>query len=193
MKAARPGGSSIVDPNGKILLEQPDDGKGGRPEVPRGELRRILLKSLPYGTVQWGRKLTIIRPLGEGQHELAFENGATVTTGLVVGADGAWSRVRPLLSKVKPEYAGASFIETYLFDADARHPASAKAVGGGALYALTPGKGIVAHREPHGVLHTYVVLTKPQEWFAAFAFADPNATKARVAAELQIGHRSSPR
>jgi len=58
-------------------------------------------------------------------------------------------------------------------------------VGRGALYALTPGKGIVAHREPRGVLHAYVVLTKPQDWFERIDFADPQATKARVAAEFQ--------
>ncbi len=112
--------------------------------------------------MQWGRKLTAIRPLGKGQHGLTFADGSTVTTSLVVGADGAWSRIRALLSDARPAYVGASFIETYLFDADARHPATARAVGGGALYALAPGKSIVAHREANGVLHTYVVLTKPQ-------------------------------
>lgn len=177
--------SRMLDPHGKILLDQPDDGGATRPEVPRGDLRRILLESLPEGTVQWGRKLTSIGSLGDGRHELTFGDGSIVTTRLVIGADGAWSRVRPLLSDVKPEYAGTSFIETYLFDADARHPASAKAVGGGALYALTPGKGIVAHREPHGVLHTYIVITRPQEWFEALDFGDPKAARARVAAELE--------
>ncbi|HEY5754547.1 MAG TPA: NAD(P)/FAD-dependent oxidoreductase [Steroidobacter sp.] len=176
--------SRMLDPHGKILLDQLDDGSTTRPEVPRGDLRRILLESLPEGAVQWGRKLTSICSLGDGRHELTFEDGSTVTTNLVVGADGAWSRVRSLLSDVKPEYVGTSFIETYLLDADARHPASAKAVGGGALYVLTPGKGIVAHREPHGVLHTYVVLTRSQEWFHRLDFADPTSAKARVAAEL---------
>ena len=107
-----------------------------------------------------------------------------MTASLVVGADGAWSKIRPLLSDAKPEYVGTSFIETYLLDADARHPASAKAVGGGALFALAPGKGILAHRETDGVLHTYVALTKPQEWIAGIDFADPKAAKARVAAEF---------
>jgi hypothetical protein len=55
---------------------------------------------------------------------------------------------------VQPEHASTSFVERYLLDADARHPLTAKAVGGGALYALVPGKGIIAHREPNGVLHT---------------------------------------
>lgn len=177
--------SRMVDPHGKVLLDQPDDGAGGRPEVPRGDLRRILLESLPDGTVQWGHRLAAIRPLRDGQHMLTFVDGSTVITDLVVGADGAWSKVRPLLSDVKPEYTGTSFVETYLLDADARHPASAKVVGSGALYALTPGKGIVAHREPRAVLHSYIVLTKPQEWFERIDFADPKTAKACVAAEFE--------
>lgn len=172
----------MVDPHGTVLLDGPDDASSGRPEVPRGELRRILLESLPEGAVQWGRKLTGVRPLGDGQHELTFADGASVSAGLVVGADGAWSRVRRLLSDVTPAYAGTSFVETYLFDADARHPATARLVGGGALYALVPGKGIVAHREPHGVLHTYVALTRSPAFFDEINVADPSAVKARVAA-----------
>jgi len=176
--------SRVLDRHGTVLLDERGDGTGGRPEVHRGELRRILLESLPDGTVQWGRKVTVIRPLSDGKHEVTFADGSTVTTSLVVGADGAWSRVRPLLSDAKPEYVGTSFVETYLLDADERHPASAKAVGGGALFALAPGKGIMAHRETDGVLHTYVALIKPQEWLASIDFADPKTAKARVAAEF---------
>ncbi|EYF01578.1 FAD-dependent oxidoreductase [Chondromyces apiculatus] len=174
----------VLDPHGTVLLDQPDDGSGGRPEVHRGDLRRILLDALPRGTVHWGRKVTAIHPLGDGQHELTFADGSAVTTRLVVGADGAWSRIRPLVSDVKPAYVGTSYIETYLLDADARHPASAKVVGGGAMLALAPGKGIIAHRETNGVLHTYVALTKPKEWIAGIDFAKPTAAKARVAAEF---------
>ncbi|MDC0679108.1 FAD-dependent oxidoreductase [Sorangium atrum] len=175
----------MVDPQGTVLLDQPDDGAGVRPEVLRGDLRRILLDSLPPDTVQWGKKLTGARPLGDGRHELTFADGSTVTTGLVVGADGAWSKIRPLLSDVKPEYVGTAYVETYLLDADARHPASARLVGGGALYALTPGKGIITHRETNGVLHTYVALTKPKAWFESIDFTEPKAARARVAAELE--------
>jgi 2-polyprenyl-6-methoxyphenol hydroxylase-like FAD-dependent oxidoreductase len=176
--------SRVLDQYGAVLLDEPDDGTGGRPEVLRGDLRRILLDSLPHGTVQWGRKVTGAQPLGDGRHQLSFEDGSTVTVGLLVGADGAWSKIRPLLSDAKPQYVDTVFVETYLYDADERHPAAAEAVGGGAMYALTPGKGIVAHREAGNVLHTYVLLKRPAEWVAGIDFTDPAAAIARVAAEL---------
>jgi len=174
----------VLDKNGKVLFEDRDDGTGGRPEVPRGDLRRVLLDSLPTGTVRWGHKVVAVSPLGGGRHRLIFADGSTVTTGLLVGADGAWSKVRPLLSEAKPAYVGASFIETYLFDSDTRHKASAQAVGGGALFALAPGKGIFAHREPNGVLHTYVELNKPKDWIDSIDFSDPVAAKAHIAKEF---------
>jgi 2-polyprenyl-6-methoxyphenol hydroxylase-like FAD-dependent oxidoreductase len=174
----------VIAPDGTVLLDEPDDGTGGRPEVQRGELRRVLLDSLPAGTVRWDHKVTDVRALGEGRHEVAFADGSSVVTELLVGADGAWSRVRPLLSDAGPEYVGVSFVETYLFDAEARHPAAATVVGGGSLMALVPGKGIQAHRESGGTLHTYVALSKPPEWFAEIDFDDPAAAGARIAQEF---------
>jgi 2-polyprenyl-6-methoxyphenol hydroxylase-like FAD-dependent oxidoreductase len=176
--------SRVLDKQGNVLLDEPDDGTGGRPEVPRGELRRILLDSLPADTVRWGHKVTAAAPLGGGRHLLTFADGSTVTTDLLVGADGAWSKVRPLLSEAKPAYVGTSFIETYLFDGDTRHSASAEAVGGGALMALAPGRGILAHREPNGVLHTYVALNKPEDWIAGIDFSEPVTALAKVAEEF---------
>lgn len=174
----------VLDQQGNVLFEAPDDGAARRPEVLRGDLRRILLDSLPGRTVQWGRKVTGVRPFGDGRHELSFADGSTVTSTLLVGADGAWSKIRPLLSDAEPEYTGMAFIDTYLHDADERHTASAEAVGVGAMYALTPGKGIVAHREAGNVLHTYVELNRPAEWIADIDFTDTAAAAARVAAEF---------
>jgi 2-polyprenyl-6-methoxyphenol hydroxylase-like FAD-dependent oxidoreductase len=175
----------MLDQHGMVLLDQPDDGTAGRPEVLRGDLRRILLDSLPGETVQWGRKVTDVRALVDGRRELTFADGSTVTTGLLVGADGAWSKVRPLVSSAKPEYVGTVFVETYLYDADERHSATAEAVGSGAMMALTPGKGIVAHREAGDILHTYVELNRPAEWIAGIDFTDAATAIARVAAEFE--------
>jgi 2-polyprenyl-6-methoxyphenol hydroxylase-like FAD-dependent oxidoreductase len=134
--------------------------------------------------VRWGHKLTAVSSLGGGRHVLTFADGATVTTGLLVGAEGAWSRVRTLLSEAKPAYAGTSFIETYLFDSEIRHKASAEAVGSGTLMVPAPGKGIFAHREADGTLHAYVALNKPEDWIAGIDFSDPVAALARVAEEF---------
>ncbi|MFE3190334.1 FAD-dependent oxidoreductase [Nocardia sp. NPDC059240] len=175
----------ILDPQGTVLLDEPDDGTDTRPEVLRGDLRRILLDSLPAGTVRWGHKVADVRSLADGRHELTFTDGSTVTTGLLVGADGAWSKIRPLLSDARPEYVGATFVETYLRDADARHPATAALVGAGAMYALTPGQGITTHREAGATLHTYVQLRRSAEWIAGIDFTDPATATATIAAEFE--------
>jgi 2-polyprenyl-6-methoxyphenol hydroxylase-like FAD-dependent oxidoreductase len=69
---------------------------------------------------------------------VTFTDASTPVTSLLVGADGAWSRVRPLLSDATPHYTGLSFVETYLYDVESRHPATAKAVGGGRVVAPAP-------------------------------------------------------
>ena len=186
LEIIHPGGQAmrILDKDGNVLLEAPDDGNGSRPEVPRGDLRQILLDSLPAATVRWGHKLRAVSPLGGGRHVLTFVDGSTVMTDLLVGADGAWSKVRPLLSEARPAYVGMTFIETYLFDSDTRHQASARAVGGGSLMAIAAGKGIFAHREPRGVLHAYVELNKPREWIDGIDFSDPVTALACVAEEF---------
>jgi 2-polyprenyl-6-methoxyphenol hydroxylase-like FAD-dependent oxidoreductase len=163
----------ICDRRGNVLLDWPSPVNGGRPEVERGELRKILLESLPADTIRWGHKLTGVAPLGGGRHGLTFANTATVTTELLIGADGAWSRVRPLLSAVKPAYAGLSFVETFLFDAKRRHPASAEVIGDGTLIAVVPHQGILAHRHANGTLQSYVALSRPEDWFTRLDLSDP--------------------
>ena len=186
LEIIHPGGQAtrVLDKGGNVLLEETDDGTGGRPEVPRGDLRRTLLDSLPAGTVRWGHKLTAASPLSDERHLLTFADGSTVTTDLLVGADGAWSKVRPLLSEANPTYVGTTFVETYLFDSDTRHKASAKAVGAGALFAVAPGRGIFAHREPNGVLHTYAQLNKPKDWIDSIDFSHPVTALVQIVKEF---------
>jgi 2-polyprenyl-6-methoxyphenol hydroxylase-like FAD-dependent oxidoreductase len=172
----------VVDRRGNVLLELP--GNDGRPEVARGDLRRILLDSLPEDAVRWGNKLQAVSPLGDGRHALTFANGSMVMSDLLVGADGAWSKVRPLLSEAKPAYSGITYIETILFDGDTRHRASAEAVGRGTLMAMAPGRAIFTHRYANGTLHTYAVLKKPEDWIGRIDFIDQATALARVAEEF---------
>lgn len=173
----------VADKHGHILLDWP--GMGGRPEVDRGALRQILLDSLPPEVVCWGHKLKEVLPLANGQHALTFTNGASVTSSFLVGADGAWSKVRRLLTDVQPVYSGMSFIETTLHDADVLHVAAAEVVGKGTLVAVAPGKGILAHRHADGILQAYTALNKPEDWLASVDFSDMKRALETVAAEFE--------
>jgi len=174
------GAQRVLNQHGTVLADVPDDGSLTRPEALRGDIRRILLESLPAGTVRWGKKLVGVTP----DRELTFADGTTVAAELLVGADGTWSKVRALLSDVKPAYAGLSYVDTYLHDVDERHRGAAATVGDGAMYALVPGQGFLAHREAGRVIHTYAVLSRPVEWFAGIDFADGPAARQRIAAEF---------
>ncbi|MFD9818848.1 FAD-dependent oxidoreductase [Streptomyces violascens] len=187
-----PGGQAmrILDRHATVHLAEEDDGSGARPEVDRGHLRDLLLGALPPGTVRWDAKVTGARPLGRRRHEVMLADGTRFTTDLLVGADGAWSRIRPLLSDATPAYTGVSFVESDLRDADARHQASAAVVGGGMLFALGDGKGFLAHRETDGSLHLYTALTVPLEWIESIDVTDPAAAKAAVLAHFADWHPS---
>ncbi|CAL2059819.1 MULTISPECIES: FAD-dependent oxidoreductase [Streptomyces] len=170
----------LVGPDGTVLVSREDDGEGGRPEVDRGDLRDLLLDSLPQGTIRWGAKVTGARGLGGGRHEVTFADGSTVTTDLLIGADGAWSRIRPLVSSARPAYTGISFVETDLLDADARHPRSAALIGGGFFISLGGDRGFLAHRETDGSLHVYTAVKADEGWLGTIDFGDPAAAKAAV-------------
>lgn len=49
------------------------------------------------------------------------------------------------------------------------------------MIAPASGKEIFAHRESGDTLHTYVALSKPQDWFAAIDFTDAATATARIA------------
>jgi len=174
----------VLDRHGTVHVDEPDEPERGRPEVERGRLRQILLDSLPAGTIRWGSGVTAARRRPDGRPEITLTGGATVAADLLVGADGAWSRVRSLLTGATPAYLGVSFVEVDHLDADRRHPGPAKVVGGGMLFALGAGQGFLAHREPDGSVHIYVALRKPEGWLGGIDWADTSQGKAALLDEF---------
>lgn len=70
-----------------------------RPEIDRRDLRVLLLDSVPKDKIRWGAKVENLQKQDDGLMSIRFKDG-TVESGfsLVVGADGAWSKARSLVS-----------------------------------------------------------------------------------------------
>ncbi|NPD67695.1 FAD-dependent monooxygenase [Lichenicola cladoniae] len=165
----------VVNKDGVILFDKAGDRSPRCPEVDRGELRAMLIASLPDTAIRWDHKVTYLTRTAEGRHEVGFANGTRTAIDLLVGADGAWSKVRPLLSDSKPVYSGTCFIEIALAAGDARNAESVAAIGTGTLMAAAPGKGIIAHRSADGSVAGYVALNEQEEWIRSIDFSDAPA------------------
>ncbi|MGW3274781.1 FAD-dependent oxidoreductase [Streptomyces kronopolitis] len=155
----------VVDPVTAAVLPlsgpQHDDDS---PEIDRGQLRGLFLDSLTADTVRWGRAATGATPLGDGTWRLRLDDGTTEDADLVVGADGAWSRIRPALSDATPGYTGVTLVETGLDDCDTRHPALARVVGNGTLLATAAGKALLVQRNSNGHFRVYATFRAPLDW-----------------------------
>ncbi len=171
-------GTRLLDKTGAVLFEEGED---DRPEIDRTELRAMLLTlARPTGRSNWGHRLHSIRLLGDGVHELVFADGRAATFDLVVGADGAWSRVRPLLSDAVPSYTGVTIVEMSYRYRGAAPPDIAALVGHGSMAARSDGKGLTAQRNSHGQICIYATLRVGEGWAASSGidFAQPDAARA---------------
>ncbi len=167
---ARPEGDEwrVLDfADATLLAHQERPAADGRPEIDRGQLRGLLLDSLTEGTVRWDRAVTGATPLTDGTCRLLFRDGTAEDFDLVVGADGAWSRVRPALSHAAPRYTGVTFVEAGFDHCDTRHPDLARLVGNGSMLAKGAGRSLVAQRNSNGHIRAYIALRVPEDWHAA--------------------------
>ncbi|MFE4360036.1 FAD-dependent oxidoreductase [Kitasatospora sp. NPDC056800] len=167
---ARPEGDEwrVLDhATGALLAQRGPTAGGGRPEIDRGQLRGLLLDSLAPDTVRWDRAAAGVTPLAGGTCRLLLGDGTSEEFDLVVGADGAWSRVRPALSPAVPHYTGVTFVETGFDQCDTRHPELARLVGSGSLLAKGVGRTLAAQRNSNGHIRGYLALREPQDWHTA--------------------------
>ncbi|AGL18745.1 NAD(P)/FAD-dependent oxidoreductase [Actinoplanes sp. N902-109] len=158
---ARPEGEEhrILDPAGRVLVHHvPQPGSfAGRPEIDRGVLRDLLLGSLPEGTIAWQHRLTGVTPLPGGGFRLTFEGGRRAECDVLVGADGARSVVRPLLTGTSLA-AVSLVVELTVRDADRRHPGIAELVGPGNLWCVGDSRILSAQRLGDGSIRVGITL-----------------------------------
>ncbi|WP_329538968.1 FAD-dependent oxidoreductase [Streptomyces sp. NBC_01358] len=183
-----------LDPAGNLLSHHvPDEGETTKPEIDRGQLRDLLLRSLAAGTVQWGRALdSVSEPTGGGPRMLTFTDGTTAETDLVIGADGAFSRVRRAVSPATPRYTGVSFLEAHFDDMENAHPELSELVGKGSAHAADGERGLFAQRNSGGHLRVYIMQRVPMDWIAARGLR-PEDTEAIRAHLLDAYAAWSPR
>lgn len=194
LKLVAPQGQAmrVLDKTGTVFIDHVAEDSGrNRPEVDRRALRDLLVGSLEPGRVVWDHKIAGVTALEGGRHELTFTNGKRTSVDLLIGADGAWSKVRPLLSAARPEYCGVSFLELHLSDIERRHPVLAALAGPGMLFALSDNKGMLSHRHGEGALGLYLALRVPEDWTVSCGVDWSNAAAAR-AALLDQFHDWSP-
>ncbi|WP_223694363.1 FAD-dependent oxidoreductase [Leifsonia poae] len=161
---ARPEGQAhrLLDPQGTVLVEQtPAPGETAAPEVDRAQLRGMLAESLIPGTIRWWRRL-----VSAHQGTLTFEDGGVETVDLVIGADGAWSRVRAALTDAAPTYTGVTFVEALFTNVTRRHPEVAALVGDGHMWANGDGKTLVLQRNSGDVVRGYISFRAELDWLA---------------------------
>ncbi|MFY1584591.1 FAD-dependent oxidoreductase [Micromonospora sp. WMMD734] len=172
---SRPEGQAmrILDPAGTVLRDwRPHPDERANPEIDRGQLRDLLLGPLD---VRWGQQVTGVTP-GDGA-AVRFADGRQETFDLVVGADGAWSRVRPAVSPATPRYTGVTAVETSLDDVDARHRDLAGLIGDGAVGVYGVNRAIVAQRTSGGHVKVYAQFRAPLDWHAGLDLTDVEATR----------------
>ena len=158
-------GSRVLSKDGRLLFEDAPE-SGDRPEVDRTALRAMLLAALPDGAVRWGCTLREVLAQNDGTWALSLNHGTEGPFDLVVGADGTWSRIRPLLSPYKPQYSGLTFIEFGIDDVDRSHPAISKLIGRGKMGVEGDGKAIIAQRNGNAHVRGYAIFRVPADWIS---------------------------
>ncbi|KAK5170425.1 uncharacterized protein LTR77_005013 [Saxophila tyrrhenica] len=161
----------------------------GRPEIDRPKLRELLYNSLAPGTVKWSHKLTFISPPASSSPNskpiLDFSNAPdAMDFDLIVGADGAFSRVRPYLSDTQPFYSGIAGHAFRIPNAETEHPELYTLANRGSLFSFSDGRSIMAQYMGDGSLNCATWAVRPATWKdEGWDVHDPKAVKERVRQE----------
>jgi 2-polyprenyl-6-methoxyphenol hydroxylase-like FAD-dependent oxidoreductase len=158
---ARPEGEEhrILDPTGRTLVHhKPQPGSfSGRPEIDRSALRDLLLDSLPGDAIAWRHQLVAATPRPDGGFELTFHGGHKIDCDILIGADGARSVVRSMLTDAELSHV-ATLVELSISDVDRRHPDLAELVGPGNLWCIGVNQILAAQRSSDGSLRVGISL-----------------------------------
>jgi 2-polyprenyl-6-methoxyphenol hydroxylase-like FAD-dependent oxidoreductase len=136
-----------------------------RPEIDRGALRKILLESLEPKTVIWDSQF-ISMEKQDGGWLIHFKNEQTVYADIVIGSDGANSKIRPYITDIKPFYSGITMLEGTIYDAKNTAPNISTLLNGGKIMAFGKGKDLLMGQKGNGEIGFYASFKAPENWGA---------------------------
>jgi 2-polyprenyl-6-methoxyphenol hydroxylase-like FAD-dependent oxidoreductase len=169
----RPGADKmrIVDNKAAIYYDQHGEvreeafgNKHFRPEIDRGPLRDILLNSLEPGTVFWDSHVLSLEPIGNSW-KMVFQNGDTIVADIVIGADGANSKIRPYITTVKPVWSGITMVEGSIKDSGKTAPRIHNLLMGGKIFAFGNNKTLIVSSKGDGSLGFATGCKTTEFWF----------------------------
>jgi 2-polyprenyl-6-methoxyphenol hydroxylase-like FAD-dependent oxidoreductase len=151
----------ITDRHNKVYYESRGESRG-RPKIDRSVLQDIMRESLPQDAIRWNCHLRKVDSNGTLHFDHGVENGFD----LVVGADGAWSKVRQVLSTIPPFYAGISGFEFWIPNLEATNPDLDRLMGNGSYYAYgdEERKVLMVQRQGNRSLRVYAYMVQPESW-----------------------------
>ncbi|KAG9234669.1 hypothetical protein BJ875DRAFT_5162 [Amylocarpus encephaloides] len=173
-------------------IKHQDHGDGSRPEISRNALTDLLLSSVPGGVVTWETKVLSVMPSTSNGWMLQYQNKGCSTTvqeefDLIVGADGAWSRVSPSITKVVPFYSTVNCITLTIPHLTTSYPHLASVVGTGTYSALGHGKGCFSQRGSMGSTRVYLMLASESETYLSDSGLTALATKPEELKQRMVG------
>lgn len=160
----------VLDKNGKVYYEETADPEveGGRPEIDRGELCDLISEQLHDHTVIYDKAFKGLTHLDNNQIEVEFDDASTMTFDFVVGADGAFSKVRPYLANVDVEYNGISMVELNVEDVFNQYPDLAQFNKNGKMMAFGDHKAILGQVNGDGRIKVYMSYRMDYDEFDQF-------------------------
>ncbi len=162
----------IVDRKGNILTDQhttlrDDTVTFGhahfRPEIDRGPLRNILIDSLLPETIIWNSQFVNMEPSGDGW-QISFKNGNSVFADIVIGADGANSKIRTYMTDIKPFYSGITVVEGLIHDSAEKAPEIHALVKEGKVFAFGNDQSIILSSKGDGSIAFYFGFKAAESW-----------------------------
>ncbi|KAF4463425.1 tetracycline resistance [Fusarium albosuccineum] len=169
---------TLMDPNGETRASFGDDRDA--PEIDRLQLRQLLLDSLPSHRIRWGKTLRAVdrsdteKQPGGGSWVLRFSDGTTESGfRLVVGADGAWSKLRQLITLAKPEYSGKMFIEGRVSPGNSQYETAREMAGKGTAMILSAKCTLCLQQMSDQSYRMYMGVVAPETLTRPGGDADP--------------------